>query len=754
VQKLYDRFLAGIIEHPRLVLACIAVCFLAALSSLPLVRFDNSVDVFFNKKSKSYIDFENWKRQFGSDQVVIIAFSDDDIFTYQNLSLIANLTEELEAVENVRKVTSLTNVNDIVGDKEDFIVKPFIEEIPRQKQALGRLRQSALANPLYLDAIISKDGTATAVMVELENRATDDDAYKKEALEAIATVAKKTFGPDRKHYISGLAAIEHYYAAYMQDDIKRSVPLILVMIILILVISFRNLVEVSLTLASVVTSLVATVSLFYLLGYSVNNVTTIIPPTILAIAVADSIHVAAEGLRSQATVRELMGRLLLPCLLTTLTTVAGFLSLTVSDVLPIRQLGLIAALGVLLAFAITFTLLPVLLSLYRRGAFTKATPSAATAAGGSKVFINALSDFVKNRKSAIILITAILAVLSMAAASRIRAETSVIEYFRRDSPIYQATRFIEEKISGVHFLNISLQAGEDDFFREPQALSYIAELEAFSSGISAVDDAVSAADYVKEINKSFHNEDEAFYTIPASRNLIAQYLLLYGATDLNDYIDSRWQWATIRLRLKEHSTACLAKIIDTIRSYLREHPFAGVTAEVLGQTVLEVETNEAVTRGQVQSLAIAFIVIFAMMFMMFRDVRLGTASIISNLLPLLVMFGIMGACGIRLNSATSMIAAVGIGIIVDDTIHFLYSFKEAYAGGASAEASVRLALHEKTRPIILTSIILFFGFIVLIVSRFTPTFYFGLLSATLMASALAADLVVLPAVLLCMYRKR
>jgi uncharacterized protein len=743
-------------EHPLITIAVTIIIFFAALICLPKLSFDNSVDVFFNKNGKSYIEFENWKEQFGSDQIVIVAFSDRDIFTYDNLALIKDLTERLEMNPFVDKVTSLTNVNDIVGDDKDFIVDPFIEDVPNRDIDLKILRQRAIENSLYTGSILSQDGSATALVIELIDDKENDD-YKKEALGQITAIVKEVFPPGKKYHISGFAAIEHFYAAYMQDDVKKFIPFIFAVLALILFLSFRRLRIVCLPLFAISISLVLTLGILYLLGFTVNNVTTIIPPIILAIAVADSIHVVAvviQGKKENITVSSVMKQLFIPCLLTSLTTMVGFFSLTLSSITPVRQLGIVAGLGLGIAFIVTFTFLPAVMKLFKIVGCDANKGPEHDKRSSFDGFINWLFRFNLKNKRAVIIATVVLVAFSLFGASRIKAETSVIEYFRKSSPIYSATTFIEENISGIHFLNVSLKAQDQDYFKKPQALNFIQDLQIFLKTIPQVDDTVSVVDYIKEVNKSFNNEDEAFYRIPDSYNLISQYILLYGSNDLNDYVDSRWQWTTVQVRLSEHSTAKLSKVIEAIGVYLENNKPESVTGSILGQTVLEVESNEAVTSGQVKSLALAFLAIFFMMFLVFKDFRLGLVSIVPNALPLVVTFGIMGWCGIRLNSATSMIAAVGIGIIVDDTIHFLHSFKVALAKNPKVEEAVGIALQEKTRPIVLTSIMLFFGFATVLISKFVPTFYFGLLSASLMLNALWADLIVLPSLLLYVYRKK
>ena len=733
----------------------IFIFFLAIVLSffLPKIKINHSVDVFFDKKSESYIEFEKWKEQFGSNQIIIVAFQDKDIFTQKNLELISALTEKFEALPYVEEVTSLTNVNDIVGEENNFIVKPLIEKIPAQPAQLKQLKKQALSNPLYLKNIISSDGKTTAILIELEREA--GEKQKKEVMEEVIKIVKKN--PEKKFYISGFTAIEYFYTLYMQNDLKRFLPFIFVIIILILVLTFRRWEGVVLPLLVIIVSFIFTMSFLYFCGFSINNVTTIIPPIILAIAVADSVHFVAEGMnmrrkdmfrKNKEFVFFLVSHLFLPCFLTSLTTAVGFLSLTVSRIPPVKELGLVVGVGVFFAFFITFTLLPALTEKF--GLLRREYPEREKYSFFQERFdrfLEKIGKFAVEYKRIVIIITAGIALLCLWGMLRIKVETSVLEYFKKNTPIYQDTSFIEENLSGVHFLNISLKARKEDYFKEPEVLFQIERLQRFLKSLPQIDKVTSCIDYIKEINKSFHNEDPKFYKVPSSKKLIAQYLLLYGAQDLEDFVDSQWRWTTIRVRVKEHSTAKLKRIISCIQKYLDSNLNIEAEKKIVGQTVLEVETNEAVTQGQIQSLAIAMFIIFGMMFFVFKSIPVGLISIVPNVLPILINFGIMGWLGIRLDSATSMISAIGVGIIVDDTIHFLHHFGVASGETKDYSSAVFKTLLAKGRPIILTSLILFFGFGVVSLSNFVPTSYFGILSSLLMFNALWADLVVLPSLL-------
>jgi predicted RND superfamily exporter protein len=758
MKKFGDTLIRLTLKHSLVIIIIFSLLTLAALALIPRIKMDNSVDAFFDKKSASYLDFQAWKKQFGSDEVIIVAFSDQDIFTVQNLQLIARLTKKFEQVQYVDKVTSLTNVNDIIGSENDFIVQPLVEKIPTGPKELASLKQQALENPLYQKNLISADATTTAIIIELQHRPQASDIYKKKVFTEINQILKSEFPADKKYYLSGTTTIEYYYANYMQEDLKKFLPLILGLVFVILVLSFRGIVGFILPFLVVILSLIWTMAFLYLCGYSINNVTTVIPPIMLSITLLEAVHFVWELIerknsgefpgKPDKVLAETMRHLFMPCLLTNITTVIGFFALLVTSVPPIRQLGWVAGIGVFFSLIITFTLLPALIKQFSLLKYLAGKETSHGLRKRTDKILLGLTKFSEKYKIPILAVTAVIIVVAVWATFRIKTETSVLEYFKKTGPVYLATTFIEKHLCGIHMLNVSLKENQTDYFKNPEALRKIDELCAFLKTFPEVDKVSSVLDYLKEINKSFHNEDAGFYKIPESRKLVAQYALLYGGTELDDFVNEKWNWTTVRVRLKEHSTVKLKNIIHKIDGYLAGNFGSKDIAKTVGQTILEVNANEAVTSGQVGSLSLAIILIFGMMFIDFRSISLGLISLTPNLFPLLLNFGLMGLLSIRLDSVTSIVSDIGIGIIVDDTIHFYHSFGEEVKKNGDYQQALYKSFLTKGSPTIITSVILILGFGVVSFSKFVPTYYFGILSSLLIFNAMWSELLLSPALLM------
>ena len=279
-------------------------------------------------------------------------------------------------------------------------------------------------------------------------------------------------------------------------------------------------------------------------------------------------------------------------------------------------------------------------------------------------------------------------------------------------------------------------------------MAAIESITTYLEKMENIDKVVSPNMFLKEMNKSFHAEDAAYYRLPDSKNMAAQYMLLFSGDDIDDFLDQNYQWARISARTPAHSTKKLKIILDDTQKIL-ETNFGDSPLDIrlTGRTLLEVNLLKAYVDGQIQSILLAVVLIFGLMFFIFRSFSLGIVSFFPNAFPILAKLGIMGLLDIPLNTATAIISTVAIGIAVDDTIHFLFHYRQERLKGATAEQAIISSMQSKGMAIIGTTVVISLGFIVIVSSTFTPVRDFGFLTALTMVNALVGDLVILPAFL-------
>lgn len=714
----------------------------------PFFKIVNNVDYFNLENDQEKLFYDKTKKIFGNDEFFVISFEKDNIFTEKNLKLIKNITKDLQSSELIRKVISLSNAENINGENNFFYISPFLESIPKTQKEIKKIQRRALNNPFFKDTLISSDSSTTAIVVfTYENKEED---YRKNLIEETKEILKK-YSNTRFHY-AGWTITNFSLSQYMQKDLIKFIPVTYILIAIVTFFLFRNIHITILTMIIVTCSLGSTVGLFTILGYTLNNVTIIVIPLIMALALSDVVHIFNNLNKYSFTVSknrkdillQVINKVSLPCLLTSLTTAVGFISLYVSDLEPIRQFSVLSSAGILFKFFYAFFLLPPLILI--------SNPELISFDEQKSKLINdilhKLSLLVSEKFKIITFIFSTIIVLSIILSTQIKSETNFYDFFRKNSQIQEDLRFVENKLSGVGSLSLVAESDIVDAFKYPENLKIIEEIQNHLISYLEIDKVTSFNDFLKEMNKSFHNEDDNYYKIPESKKQVSQFLLLYDSKDINEFITEDYNKTRIMVRLNEHSSKVNEKLINKVRDYIDSLSLQNIDIKVTGQALHEVNTISAIVNGQVKSLSLAIIIISLLMFLCFKSFAISLLSIIPNIFPILLNFAIMAAFNIPLNTATSLISAVALGIAVDDTIHFLTHYQEKRKKGETIENSVAMAIKEKGLALISSSIILCVGFGALTLSHFMPVFYFGLLSAIIMITALVGDLLFLPSILL------
>jgi predicted RND superfamily exporter protein len=743
--------IALVTQYPRFFLVLSLLIALFFVSFVPFTKTEQNVDYLILEDDPDVTFYNAFKEVFGNDEFFIIAFEKEDIFTKKNLTLLKRITEDLENLEQAEEVTSLANVDDTIGGTDYFEVRKFLEDIPDDENQLSRLKELATRNPLYLHNLISPDARTAAIFVRPYDRP-DDEQYTKRLLDKTHEILDRYGNEIDKFYLAGRTTTSATLSHYMKIDVAKFIPITYLLIILAIWAVFRNARLTVLALGNISLCVGSTMGLLGLTGITLNNVTSIIPPLVMALALCDTVHIFSHMdkavLSKYADKRKALAgvlqRVVLPSFLTTLTTAVGFLSLAVSELRPIREFAYVASSGMIFEFIYSFFLLPPLILCFKAERVYVEYPTQR----GIAAFLVRIRNLVSRHPRLIALASAAVILTSLWFGSQLKVETNLIKFFKSHTDFRKSLDFVEKRLGGVDTLDISLKAEHVDAFREPSNLRIIERVQKYIDSLRGIDVTVSFVDFMKDMNESFHDEDPRYYTIPETVELVSQYLLLYDSDEIEDMINSSYDHARISVRMSEHSSARHKSLIDEIKQYIGETKNSDLDITVTGTAVQQVNTIDSLVRGQVYSLGLAAGTIAVIMFLVLRSAALGALSIVPNLFPIILNFGVMGAVGIPLDTGTALIAAVALGIAVDDTIHFLSEYKMQRAQKVSIQKSVENVISVKGRAIISSSIILCIGFGVLVLSSFVPTMHFGLLNAIIMVTAVAGDLVVLPSIML------
>ena len=738
-------------SHP-LVFLVAALIFAAVFAVYnPSVKTVNNVDYFKLENDPDREFYEQFKSVFGNDEFFIIAFDADPLFSQQYLTLLDRITRDLEAIEEIESVTSLANVDDIIGESDYFEVRKFLEEIPDDPEMLASLRAQAVNNYLYVKNLLSRDARTAAIVVETFDRPEDED-YRKRLLSGTDQVLKKYQADVPAFYLGGWTTTNFSLSQYLKADMMVFVPATYLLIALITWLFFRNARLTLLTVINISVCLAATRGLLGLTGITLNNVTSIVIPLVMALSLCDTVHIFSHLDKSilekypekTQALAQVLKRVALPCFLTTVTTAVGFLSLSLSDIVPIKEFAWIASAGMVFEFIFSFFLLPPLLlffkpeTIYREGRSRK----------GVKKIIEGLNKVIRQHHRTIAVMSCLVVILSLWFASLVRVETNLIDFFKKTSPVRKSLDFVEKRLSGVGTLDVSLKADTMDAFKIPENLKLIERVQQFIDSVEHVDKTMSFVDFLKDMNASFHDEDIRYYKIPSSVEMVSQYMLVYDSDDIDDFVNSDYDHARISVRISEHSSSGQKRIVEQIKAFIATIDHPSIDIRVTGRAVTDSNVMDAMVRGQVVSLSTAALVISLIMFLVFRSMAIACLSMIPNFFPIVLNFGIMGAVGIPLDTGTALIAAVSLGIAVDDTIHFLTEYQRQRARKQPKALALQNANAIKGPAILISSVILCIGFGIMVFSRFVPIIHFGLLSAIIMVTALIGDLVILPAIIL------
>jgi predicted RND superfamily exporter protein len=778
----FARVGAWSFDHRWIVLAaCLAL--LAACASLATrARFDNSFEAYFDTGDEAYVAYNRYRDDFGSDEVAYILYEAPDReygpFDLEVMRKIASLTEALEKeVPFVKEVTSLTNVEYVEGVPGGLEIYDLLEDFPETQAAMLGVRDKVLAKPLYVGGLVSADARQAAILLEMDRSSVDpieeirldpeggdslDNLYPQVSYHAIEAILARPAYAGIVFYHVGDVPLNAVYNEIISSEFATLFAITFAVIALLLFAFFRQAIGVIGPLVVVCLSILVSLAWVGLLDWRLDLMVIMLPTLLIAVGVADSVHIIAEfrayhaelGDRREAARRTLY-RVGPPCLLTSLTTAAGFASMAVAPIKAIAHFAVYSAVGILAAFLLTVTLLFVFLSFGRGRLGARATEREVLRAKGGRLFQGALAavaGFASRRRRAILAAFAALFALSALGIARLRVDSNFLHEFAPEEPIRRATEYVDETMGGTYSFVYLFDSGASEGVKDPAVLHEIDRLQTEAEARSQlVRKTYSVVDLLEDINRSFHEGDPAYQVLPETRELVAQYLLLYeisGGEEIGDYVSGDFARASLELRCKAVATSLLVEMAEGLEAYLAANPVRASSVSVTGVGALWLELQEYITRSQILGFLLAFSVIAALMCFLFQSLKTGLLAMVPNLSPVVLTLGVMGWLDVPLDYVRLLIASVAIGISVDDTIHHLTRFRGAFRRSGCYEEALRASMSDVGRALVITSVALVAGFLVFRLSGLETLVIFGTLLATTIAVALAADFLLMPALVL------
>ncbi|MDH5258904.1 MAG: efflux RND transporter permease subunit, partial [Gammaproteobacteria bacterium] len=714
-------------------------------------------------------------------------------FTQPFLKKLKTLHKELEDnVPYLDEVNSLINARNTRGVGDSLIVEDLFEDWPETQQAMDKKKQLTLSNKLYRNLYISEDAKYTTVVISsvayspvgneanietgfddptTETTASQEpvfltDAENSEMVKKIESIANKYKADDFVIYTAGSPVVVDAIKKSMQKDMQTSTKFALLSIALVLLILFRRISGVLLPVIVVILTLLSTFSFMAATGTPLKLPTQILPSFLLAVGVAASVHLLSifyghfnnNGNKKNA-IGYALGHSGLAIAMTSLTTAASLLSFSMSEVAPIADLGKFAAAGVMVSLLYTLILLPALIALIPLKQKQDASTQNRTKFMDS--ILLKFSHISTNYSKLIISISAVLFLVAVFGLLKITFYHDPLKWMPETWETRQATELLDVEMKGTGVIEVVIDTGKENGLYDPKVVAAIDKLHGKIDKLTIdeifVGKTMSLIDVLKESNRALHENKEEFYTPPLNRDLIAQELLLFensGSDDLEDLVDSQFSKARFTIKTPWMDAARNTLLIHEIEKEFNDTMGDLATTSATGMGSLFGRTMDAAINSTKISYIAAAGVITIMMILLLGSAKLGVISMIPNLLPIIISLGVMGYFSMPLDMFTMLIGSIAIGLVVDDTIHFLHNFKRYFLQYNDVNKAVEETLLSTGRAIFVTTIVLCIGFFIFMTADMNNVFRFGLITGTTIILALLSDLLLAPALMKVIYENK
>ncbi len=848
-------------KYPVLNLAVIAAITLFFAFQLPKTALSNDVLTFIPKNHKEVVNYDRVKEQFGSNLVIDVALEVPygTIFNADFLNLVKKLTDSFGAIPGVIKVDSLSSTDIIRGTDEGMEVVPLLDDYRGTEQEVKDLKANLLSWDIYRGFLYSEDFTSTQIGIKIDP---DIETKKINAIYfEIKNILNNTDTGGTNWYIAGIPAITVLINTQMKGDLIFLIPLVVLVVIGTLFISFRRLGGVVLPLSTVVISGIWTIGAMALAGIQLSLMDTVIPVILVAVGSAYGIHIVSHYYdeidrentdmtpdRHREIIFETLHRIGIPVVLAGVTTLVGFGSLISSTVIPMKTFGTFTAAGVMISLIVALVFIPSVLLV--RGKALKPTESEKDENPAVERFIDYLYGVFHRNKGKIMILTLLIIAAGITGTTRIVKDNVLIEYFKPDTEISKSDKFLRDKFNGTTTFDIVVKGSGKGSMTDPRILSAMDSMSSYlkekypevtsilsftdfvkkmnqvmnssspepepiteeeqtdsigfssfftdtesentpaaepqtassdtetSTGlsntftyndflrvlnaayISGRGRIMSAGDLVEEINRELNYQGASYYEIPTDpakypaeteeelKNLISQYLLLFSG-ELGDWTDDNLEPSMIKMLVQMNTPGTILpqRIAEDAETYAEAHFPPGYTMETVGTSKIMYALTILITSSQTRSILISLVLVFIILTINYKSLLAGIIGIVPIGLTVLINFGVMGLFRIRLDISTAMVSAVSIGIGIDYTIHYLSYYKFERQKTDNLEAVAHRTLKGVGKAIIFNAFSVAGGFLVMLLSNFTPLNYFGLLVAITMITSSTASLTLLPILL-------
>ena len=753
---------ATIVDFPKTVLTLIVVITLAAVATL--IRIDPpgfTIDVdpasepLIGRSDSGIPIYRDAVRDFGNDDIFVVAMhTETDVFTRPNLETIERITQQIRRMPGIAEVESIAWVLSVRYDPERDLVEVarLMDGVPPDAQGIAALRARALADPVHRKTLISADARTTAINITFQPM-TDGEFVELDLDGRIEAVLAKESGEGQTFFIAGRPHVRAQAYHIMVRDMATLVPIAVLIAALTLWLMSGSVRGVLLPLSSCLTATLWVFGAMAAVQIDINLITLVLASMMICVGSVYGVHVfaryeviAATREDTRAAALECLRYARTPVLMAGFTTCIGFAALLLTDAAATNELGIFSILGVSAVTLLSLTAIPAALVLFPGGA------SLENADSGFGRFLDqlltAIARMAIGRSGTVLAIWVVMALGAVAVLPRITIDTDVITFFAKDSRVRTDFSSVNRLLTGAVPIYVMVSGDAEGSFRQPETLRAIEALQSSLGEVDGVSQVLSSVDLIRLVNRAMHNDSPEQERVPDTREAVAEATFLLPKAKLRRFATSNHSRGNLIVRTGQSGSKSVRALEERIRDVLAgaELP-EGFESNVTGNAILINRSADGIASTQATQVGFAAGTIFLLICAVFRSIRIGLVSIVPNVIPVLLFFGLLGTGVAPLSLPTSLIGSIALGIAIDDTMHFLVAYRARRSVGATPEAAARECILQVGRPIIMTSIMLVVGFLVILASGFATLQEFGYLTAITMALCLTTDLILLPALL-------
>lgn len=749
------------VDHPKLVLLVVALLTVIAVIPLPRIRTDTNPKNMLPPTSSVRVGNTEVEKTFRlyEDMIVVGIENDGGVLEPATLDKVARITRAIQDVPEVASadVTSFLTATNVTTEAGTLKVGPIMTEPPRTPAEVDAMRRALFGNPILIDRIVSKDGKTTAIYVPLEK-----GANGKAVADAIRSILRREVGGER-YYVAGDPVARDTFGIEMFRVMGVFSPIAGAVMVLVLFLMFRSFLPALTTMAVAMIAILWSFGVLVALGFPVHIMTSMSPVFLMAIA-TDSIHIfneyafrRRETPGRRAAILATMDAVSRPVRYTALATAAGFGVLLIMGIIPVRVFGAVVAMGTVMLRVLSFSFIPAVLALAR-------DPKPSTGAGEeartqSPGVLRGVAAMGAGHPVAVLAISVLLVALAVAGTTRIVVNNNMVEWFRSSSDVRRADEALNRQLGGTSTGYIVASSKDPEFFKRPEALRALEDLQARLNRHAVVGTTLSVADYVKRINYVLHDEDPKYDTIPGDAETIGQYLFLFGMAarplDLDNVVDYQFQNANIQVQLRSWDANAMREVLQELDDF-RAHAPAGMTVRPAGIAYFNLVWNDEVLWDMVRGFLLALVVVFVILTSNFRSLRWALIGYVPLLFTVLLIYGAVGWMRKDFDMPIAVLSCLSLGMAVDFSIHFIgrlrqYLTEEWLEGTRPSAAALHAALlwtaSRPGRGILRNAVLFASAFSVMLFAPLTPYITVGAFIMTMMLLSALFTLLLLPALI-------